>query len=192
MPQDIREGSVVGSPAVAERDGHAEEARAFAYHEKSVGQVNASAERVFAHLDGHARLAAHMERRSWRMGWGRIAVHLDEEAGRAVGSQIRMEGTVLGIRLHVEEIVTKRVPPTRKVWQTVGVPRLVVIGSYRMGFVIEPAALGDGAVMLSVFIDYHLCSGWSRPFGRLVGRWYARWCTSQMVADAMAAFATPA
>src|SRR6266849_11116569 len=53
--------------------------------------------RVFAHLDDHTRLAAHMSRRTWRMGWGRLDLHLDERAGRAVGSRIRLEGRILGV-----------------------------------------------------------------------------------------------
>ena len=40
----------------------------------------------------------------------------------------------------VEEIVTARQPPLRKVWRTIGVPRLLVIGEYRMGIEITPQA----------------------------------------------------
>jgi hypothetical protein len=108
-------------------------------------------------LDDHTRLSAHMRRRSWRMGWGRLHLQLDERAGRAVGSRIRLEGRVFGVRLALEEVVTEHAPPTRKVWVTVGTPRLLVIGRYRMGFALVPAsagARGDGSdeVTLSVFI----------------------------------------
>jgi hypothetical protein len=165
---------------------------AYPYHEESHGRVRAPIERVFSHLDGHARLAAHMERPSWRTGWARMAVHLDAREGRAVGARIRIDGHVFGIRLWVDEAVTERVPPNRKVWETVDRPRLLVIGRYRMGFALstEPPARDD--VTLSVFIDYALPDrGLPRLLGRLFGRWYARWCTIQMVADARAAFGAP-
>jgi hypothetical protein len=128
------------------------------------------------------------------MGWGRMDLHLDERAGRAVGSRIGLEGRILGVRLSLEEVVTEHTPPTRKVWVTVGTPQLLVIGPYRMGFALMPVAASGGradAVTLTVFIDYALPDrGFSRVFGRLFGHWYARWCTEHMVTDARAAFAT--
>jgi hypothetical protein len=172
------------------------EQSAFPYHAESRGRLQAPAGRVFAHLDDHTRLSAHMSRRSWRMGWGRMDLHLDERAGRAVGSRIRLEGRILGLWLALEEVVTEHAPPTRKVWATVGTPRLLVIGPYRMGFALVPVAAGgtgDGAdaATLTVFIDYALPDrGLSRLLGRLFGHRYARWCTGRMVTDARAAFAT--
>ena len=169
------------------------EQRAFPYHAESQGRLQAPAGRVFAHLDDHTRLAAHMSRRSWRMGWGRMDLHLDERAGRAVGSRIRLEGRILGVRLALEEVITEHVAPTRKAWVTVGTPRLLVIGPYRMGFALVPVGDGTGgagAATLTVFIDYALPDkGLSRLLGRLFGHWYAQWCTDRMVTDARAAFA---
>jgi hypothetical protein len=86
----------LSSIAVPEQD-------VFRYHAESHGRLQAAAEHVFAHLDDHTRLSAHMSRRSWRMGWGRLHLHLDERAGRAVGSRIRLEGRVFGVRLALEE-----------------------------------------------------------------------------------------
>ena len=176
----------------------APEQEAFAHHAQSHGQVQACAERVFEHLDDHTRLSAHMSRRSWRMGWSRMKLSFDEQAGRAAGSRMRLAGRVLGVRLSLEEVVTEHTPPTRKVWMTVGTPRLLVIGPYRMGFVLVPAWGGanaggsDGGVTLTVFTDYALPEqGPSRLLGRIFGHWYARWCTQRMVADAQAAFASP-
>lgn len=166
-------------------------ARDYAHHEESHGRLRAPIERVFARLDGHTRLAAHMERPSWRTGWGRMAVHLDAREGRAVGSCLRLDGRVFGIELWVDEVVTERVPPTRKVWETVGSPRLLVIGHYRMGFTLATERPEDDDVTLTVFIDYALPDrGIPWLLGRLFGRWYARWCTTQMVADAQTAFGT--
>ena len=170
-------------------DGAGAHSGGYTSHEESHDRLQARIESVFARLDGHARLAAHMERPSWRMGWGRMAVHLDAREGRAVGSRIRIDGRVFGIRLAVEEEVVERVPPTRKVWETVGQPRLLVIGPYRMGFALAPEGPGGEGAVPSVFIDYALPDrGVPRLLGRLFGRWYAHWCTTQMVADATAAF----
>jgi hypothetical protein len=168
----------------------------FPHHAESQGQVQAPAGPVFEHLDDHTRMSVHMNQRSWLMGWSRMKLSLDEQAGRATGSRMHLEGRVLGVQLSLEEVVTEHRPPARKVWMTVGAPRLLVIGAYRMGFVLVAAgAGGQGAgsehVTLTVFIDYALPEqGLSRLLGRIFGRWYARWCTQRMVTDAQAAFAT--
>jgi len=155
-------------------------------HADASVRLRASAEEIFAHLDDHRRLSAHMTRRSWRMAGSRMAVHADAANARAVGSMIRVSGRVLGIRLELEEIVVERDPPVRKVWETTTPPRLLVIGPYRMGFAISPER--DGA-LLSVFLDYALPdSGLERWLGRVMGAWYARWCTRRMAKDAAAHF----
>jgi hypothetical protein len=96
----------------------------------------------------------------------------------------RKGGSAFGLKLVVDEVVTERDPPRRKVWRTVGRQRLIVMESYEMGFEVEPQ---DSGSRLKVWIDYD-------P-GRTLGRWfpalaqmYARWCVGRMVEDAAAAF----
>ena len=158
-------------------------------HEEYVGVVGATAPEVFAHLDDHIRLAAHMTKRSWKMGWGKMDVRLDAQGGKAVGSHIVLDGRVFGIHIYLDEIVTEREPPHRKRWRTVGEPRLLVVGQYSMGFDIAEIDAGARAIRLCVLIDYELPThGLSKILGRLLGRMYARWCTRQMVQDAQQAF----
>ena len=117
-----------------------------------------------------------------------METELDAGRGQKVGSRIRLSGRVFGVALSVEEIVVERDPPRRKVWATIGAPKLLVIGHYRMGF--ELSLQGKGSV-LRVFIEYALPqSAPARWLGRLFGRYYARWCTQQMVDDAVKHFET--
>jgi hypothetical protein len=156
--------------------------RPFPRHHQSAAFVPASAQKLFALMDDHARLAAHMTKRSWKMGGCRMTVELDGGGGPDIGSRIRLAGRVFGLRLAVEEVVIERDPPRRKVWETTVPPRLLVIGHYRMGFEIEPER--DGS-RLQVFIDYALPEAVpARWLGYLLGRYYARWCTERMVRDA--------
>lgn len=115
----------------------------------------------------------------------RMRFEFDERRGRAVGSRIGLFGKVLGVRLEVVEVVTEREAPRRKVWETIGTPRLLVIGPYRMGFAIEP---GGGGSELIVFIDYDDPPGLWRAAGKLLGGFYARWCTRSMIGGAAAHF----
>lgn len=153
------------------------------------GLVQSPMDQVFAHIDDHTRLSSHMSEPSWRTGGGRMKTELDEGRGQRVGSRIRLSGRIFGVELSVEEMVVERNPPHRKVWETTGAPRLLVIGHYRMGF--ELSAQGTGS-MLRVLIEYALPDGPpGRWLGRLFGRYYARWCTQQMVEDAIKHFETP-
>ena len=148
-------------------------------HFESSAFINASPEHVFAFVDDHSRFSSHMNESSWMMGGGRMSVELDELKGQAVGSHIRLSGRVFGASLYLDEVVTRRDPPTNKVWETVGAPRLLVIGAYSMGVQITPER---GGTRLRVFIDYRLPDGpvtyW---LGWLFGGLYARWCVDQML-----------
>ena len=152
-------------------------------HEAHEATVRVTPAVLFERLDDQTRLSAHMSKRSWKMAWGKMGTILDAQGGRAVGSHITLRGRVFGIRLELDEVVTRREPPTLKEWETVGEPRLLVIGPYRMGFTITPREHGCSA--LRVVIDYDLPSrGVSRLLGRLFGPEYARWCVKRMVTDA--------
>ena len=79
---------------------------------------------LFAFLDDPRRSGMHMSDRSAMMMGGKMDYVLDGAQGRAVGSKIRMTGSIAGIDLSVEEIVTIHDPPWRKAWETVGTPFL--------------------------------------------------------------------
>ena len=119
-----------------------------------------------------------------------MTFEVDAGRGQAIGSTIRLRGRAFGIRLFVEEVVTERDPPHRKVWETVGQPRLLVIGHYRMGYDIVPQS---GGSLFNVFIDYALPEAIpARWFGRMFGGVYARWCTRRIANDAVAHFLSQA
>jgi carbon monoxide dehydrogenase subunit G len=159
-------------------------------HEESSAVISAPRERVFAALDDHSRLSSHMSKSSWQMGGGKMETVVDAQQGKSVGSHIILRGRVFGVSLFVEEVVIAHDPPVRKTWETIGTPRLLVIGPYRMSFELEGSGTGT---RLRVTIDYELpVRGVGRLLGRLFGRMYARWCTQQMVRDAARLFAAPA
>lgn len=147
--------------------------------------INAAVAEVFAYIDDHARLSSHMNKPSWMMGGGRMNTSVDEGNGQRVGSHIRMHGKVLGIKLFLDEVVTRREPPLLKIWETIGELTLFIIGHYRMGIELEPQASNS---ILHVFIDYDLpiTNAW---LGQLFGGIYAKWCVQRMLRDTQAHFA---
>jgi hypothetical protein len=158
------------------------------HHFESAGFVPASTDALFGYVDDHERLSAHMSQSSWMMGAGRMGVQLDEGRGQRLGSRIQMSGRVFGLDLSLDEVVSEYDPPRHKVWETVGEPRLLIIGKYRMGFDISPR---EGASIFRVFINYDLPR--STRGGWLITKLasgYARWCTQRMVQDAATHFAS--
>lgn len=153
----------------------------FARHHESAALLNAGIDEAFAYLDDFRQLSAHMAKSSAMMLGSRMAIETDERGGRAVGSKVRMSGTMLGLSLALEEVVVEREPPRRKAWQTLDA-RLLVIGPYRLGFELEPAG---AATRARIYVDYDLPEkAPARWLGRLFGAAYARWCTGRMAADA--------
>lgn len=145
------------------------------YHEDAL--ISGSPEKVFAYLDDHARLSSHMSKSSWMMGGGRMETTIDEGNGQKIGSHIRLSGKAFGISIALDEVVTRYEPPRTKIWETVGSPKLLVIGHYRLGIEITPH---NGTSELRVFIDYDFpaTNAW---LGYLFGKTYAKWCVRQML-----------
>ena len=160
--------------------------QSFPLHEASNALVHAPVDQVFAYLDDPKALSAHMGESSTMMLGSRMSINVDADGGRVVGSKIRMDGRMMGIPLSLEEVITERQIPSRKVWQTIGTPKLLIIAHYRMGFELTPS--GE-ATRVRVFIDYSLPTtapgSW---LGQLLGRFYARWCTKQMADGAAGQF----
>ena len=156
--------------------------QAFPFHVESSALANAPPERVFAYLDDPKALAAHMGESSMMMMGSRMSIEVDADGGRVIGSKIRMQGSMIGIPLSLEEAITERQVPYKKIWETIGTPRLQVMAQYRMGF--ELTSRGDSS-LVRVFIDYSLPTNAPGSWlGRLLGGVYARWCTKQMADDA--------
>lgn len=145
--------------------------------------LSAAASEVFLYADDFSQLGSHMNKSSWMMMGQSMKTVLDDEKGQAVGSHVRMQGRIMGVDLVLEEVVTEREPPYRKAWETIGKPRLLVIGPYRLGFDITDKE--KGSAKFRVFIDYDLPTEWpSRWLGMLLGKIYAKWCVRRMVNDA--------
>lgn len=145
-------------------------------------RIESAAEAVFAYLDDHRHLGAHMSASSWMMLGSKMDYEFDADEARSVGSKFGFRGKILGITMSADQVVAIRMPPRLKVWETIGAPNLWVIGSYRMGFEIVPEA---GSCRLRVFIDYDLPH--TAPailLGIIFANAYARWCTGRMAKDA--------
>ena len=154
----------------------------FPLHEEYTALIQAPIGEVFAFLDDPLALSSHMGKSSMMLLGSSMATEVDAGGGQVLDSKISMHGRMLGIPLSLEEVITERQEPYKKLWETIGTPRLLVIEHYRMGFELTPK---DDSSLVRVFIDYSLPptapGAW---LGRLLGGIYARWCTKKMASDA--------
>lgn len=156
--------------------------RAYDSHAQSEALAATSVTDLFDLLDDPQRLGGHMERRFWRTLGTRMGYRFDARGGRAVGSRMSLEGDLWGWRVGVEQQVVAHDPPHRKAWETLGEPRLIVVGHYRMGFEIHPATAGS---VVRVWLDYCIPSWRPRAIARALAAGYASWCVRQMTRDAV-------
>lgn len=179
-------GEILPMEAAVPAMGPGVNERGYQHRFESSSEVNATPQVLFAELDNHQRLSEHMMQSSPMMAGSKMHFDFDARGGRAIGSKIQMSGRMFGIQLWLEEVITEREPPSRKVWETVGKPRLLVIGDYRMGFEIE--ALG-GRSKLTVFICYDDPGPPWTMLGKTLGPVYARWCAMSIARGAAQRFA---
>jgi hypothetical protein len=133
---------------------------------------------VFRYVDDIRNTGWHMTHSSMPMMGGKLALEILSPNPTGVGATYRWHGTVLGLALDFIETVTEWDEAKRRVWHTVGFPRLFILAGYEMSLVVQPA--GDGA-LLTFAIVYDLPR---QPFWRLAG-WllagvYCRWCLNSM------------
>ncbi len=148
------------------------------YEESKV--ISAPPKEVFEFVDNPLNLSKHMEEPKPEMLWGWMKNTPDEKGGREVGSVIRMDGNVLGLKLALEQVITERKVDISKTWKTNWV-NLWVIGNYELGFNISPV---DSQTELNVHINYNLPdSRKTRWLGYIFGDLYAKWCVRQMLTD---------
>lgn len=116
----------------------------------------------------------------------KLIIETDKKKGQELGSEIKLIGQILGFTIFVKENVTVLERPFKKVWQTQGIQKLIVIDQYKMGFTISPK---DNFSVLEVFIDYSLPpTGITFILGWVFGRFYAKWCTQKMIKEAQSHF----
>lgn len=158
-------------------------------HYQAQTVLSAPVEAVFAFLDDPLRLVAHMSKPTLMMGYSTLRMELDAAGGRAVGSVMRLRGRFLAWPLAVDEAVIERREPWGKAWETSGIPKLILLAGYRMGFKVQ---VQEGRTHVTIWIDYALPTRGLPAFaGRCLGAAYARWCVDHMLQDTAKHFERP-
>jgi hypothetical protein len=117
--------------------------------------IAAPAERVFAYADDIRNLARRMsQNRSMPMMGSTLKLDIVTPAVTGVGATYRYSGRMMGLTIDFSETVTQYEPGRRKVWHTIGTPRLLIIAGYEMAVLVEPILVESAR--LTIGIDYTL------------------------------------
>lgn len=161
----------------------------FTHSYASTVDLKTDIQTAFDYLNDPMKLSAHMEKSSMMMGGSAMTTEVDSRKGQELGSIITLKGKFLGIELSVKEHIVELVPPLKKVWQTFGQQKMIIIDRYQMGFFLEELV---GKTRLNVFINYVLpAKGVKKILGKLLSRAYAKWCVNQIANDALEVFNRP-
>ena len=134
--------------------------------------IAAPAERVFDYADDIRNLARHMsESRSMPMMGSKLTLEITTPHTTGVGATYRYSGRIMGLTIDFSETVTAYEPGRKKVWHTIGKPRLLIIDAYEMQVLVEFCTLErcalDDRHRLHFAHPANLASGRVAPGGRL-------------------------
>ncbi len=147
-------------------------------HLDEILEINASPERVFRYLDNMQSVGEHMMKSSMPLMGGKLKLERLSSNPTGVSATYRYRGRVLFLPIDFSETVIEWVETKRKIWKTIGTPKLIILGNYEMGFELEQTQEGTKA---HLWIDYEIPRPWfGRILGMLLADWYSRWCLRMM------------
>lgn len=143
--------------------------------------VRASPEKVFTFMDDLSKTGIHMSQSSMMMMGSKLTLEQLEGPSKGVGATFHWSGKVMGMPIDITETVTKWIENKEKVWETIGSPKIIILGWYRMSLKTEN--VGE-STLASLQIEYTKPNGWFyKILSFFFAGWYSRWCLNNMLTD---------
>lgn len=143
--------------------------------------IQAPVEKVFSFMDDLSKTGMHMSGSSMMMAGSKLKLEHVSGPEKGVGAGFRWSGKMLGFELDFTVVVTKWVENAEKVWETIGMPKLIILGWYLMHLKTEPVT---GGTLVSLEIQYIRPRGFFyKLLSILFARRYAEWCVTRMLND---------
>ena len=132
-------------------------------------------------MDDLSKTGMHMSQSSMMMMGSKLTLEQLEGPSKGVGATFHWTGKVMGMPIDITETVTKWIENKEKVWETIGSPKIIILGWYRMSLKTEPAKEGT---LASLQIEYTQPNGWFyKILSFFFAGWYSRWCLNNMLND---------
>ena len=143
--------------------------------------IHSPPQKVFAFMDDLSKTGMHMTENSMMMMGSKLMLEQLPGPCRGVGATFHWHGKVMGMPVDITETVTKWIEGQEKVWETIGQPKIIILGWYRMILKTKPSKEGT---LASLQIDYTQPDGWFyKLLYFLLSRWYCNWCLNNMLND---------
>lgn len=150
--------------------------------EKYEIEIEASPEKVFAHMDEINNVGWHMSGQGSMPLMGSTLKLEVVDARKGEGATYRWKGNVMGMTIDITETVTKWIENREKVWRTIDKPKMIVMSDYVMHLLLTAKDKSTTRVLFE--IDYSLPkTPWGTVLGWLLARKYARWCLQRACED---------
>ncbi len=109
-------------------------------------------------MDDLAKTGMHMSERSMMMMGSKLKIEHLPSPEKGVGAIFRRSGKMMGLPIDFTETVTLWKENKEKVWETIGLPEMIILGCYRMRLPTEPVASdkNESILFISLFIDIRL------------------------------------
>jgi hypothetical protein len=148
---------------------------------KRTKHYNASPEDVFDCLDDLGVTGMHMTQSSMPMMGGKMDLKFLSPNKTGPQTKYRWTGKVLWWKLDFTVEVMKWERGKEKVWETIGVAKLVIYSWFRMN--LDVWQVSDGS-MAQLSISYEKPKGiFNQVLCFLLGDWYCKWCIKNMLRD---------
>lgn len=141
--------------------------------------IHAAQEDVFSFMDDLSKTGMHMSEKSMMMMGSKLALEHLSGPARGVGAVYHWHGKVMGMRIDITEKITTWIENREKIWETIGRPKIILLGWYRM--ILKTSAVKEGT-LTSLQIDFTPPEGFFyRILYSLFSGWYCNWCLTNML-----------
>lgn len=144
----------------------------------------ASREQVFDCIDDLGVTGMHMTKSSMPMMGGKMQLEFLSPHKTGLHTKYRWRGKVLWWKMDFTVDVTKWIRGREKVWETVGMAKLILYSWFRMNLNVEPMP-NESESIAYLSISYEKPNGFfNKILCLLLGDWYCKWCLKNMLSDA--------
>lgn len=141
----------------------------------------ASPEKVFQYLDNLGVTGMHMTQSSAMMMGNKLHLEYLTQNHSGLGAKYRWTGRMLGIEMDFTVEVTKWNKGIEKIWETVGVSKMIIYSWYRMHLFVSTE---QNTTVAELSISYRKPKGWfHKLISFLLADLYCKWCLRNMLFD---------
>ena len=143
--------------------------------------IHSTAEKVFACMDDIADTGMHMTKSSIPMMGSKLELKQLSENATGLNSKFRWFGKMMGFTMDFTVVVTKWIKDKEKVWETIGKPKMIILGWYQMRLLVSAEAQNIKAVLSITYtkpknIFFKFIAFFLAPL-------YSNWCLNNILQD---------